>query len=212
MNIKDIDLLQLSEKLINKEAVSNDEVDILNRIFFSCISNSIPKSDVIIVLGGSACNDRIAKGVEAMKESGAKYIMPTGGVSHAPGTPTEAMRMHDYCIEQGISPESIIVENQATTTRENIIFCSILISRLNIVAPKVVIVSSASHIRRVQMCCNKIENIFPNGSQIFYVSSAHEDCKPDNWHTNDYGKYVIGRELQLLHRYLYKYDCEAFEI
>ena len=212
MNIKDIDLESLSERLVKNDPITEQEVDIVNRIFFSCINDNIPKADVIIVLGGSACNDRIIKGIEAMKESGAKYIMPTGGVSHAPGTPTEAMRMHDYCIEQGVPEENIIVENQATTTRENIIFCSILVSRLNISAPKVIIVSSASHIRRVQMCCNKIENIFPEGSQIYYVSSAHEDCKPDNWHTNDYGKYVIGRELQLLHRYLYKYDCEAFEI
>lgn len=212
MNIKDIDLQQLSEKLINKEAVTNAEVEIINRIFFSCISNSIPKADVVIVLGGSACTDRIEKGIEVMKESGAEFIMPTGGVSHAPGTPTEAMRMYDFCIEKGILPENIIVENQATTTRENIIFCSILISRLNLSNPKIVIVSSASHIRRVQMCCNKIKDIFPVDSEIYYAYSAHEDCKPDNWHTNDYGKYVIGRELQLLHRYLYKYDCEAFEI
>ncbi len=212
MNIKDVDLLQLSERLINNEDVTNSEIETINKIFFSCISDTVPKADVIIVLGGSACFDRIEKGLEVMKESGASYIMPTGGVSHKSGTPTEAISMYNYCIENGVPAENIILENQATTTRENIIFCSILVSRLNLTNPKIIIVSSASHIRRVQMCCNKIKDIFPSDSEIYYAYSAHEECKPDNWHTNEYGKYVIGRELGLLHRYLYKYDCEAFEI
>ena len=55
MNIKDIDLEQLSEKLVNNEEITDSEIEIINKIFFSCITNSTPKADVIIVLGGSAC-------------------------------------------------------------------------------------------------------------------------------------------------------------
>ncbi|MFC7680011.1 YdcF family protein [Paenibacillus sp. GCM10028914] len=88
------------------------------------------KADVGIILGASMWGDEPSPGLRERLEHGLKLyedglyqsIIVTGGLD-APGLKyTEAEGMRNYLVDAGVPEENIFLENEATSTYENLLF------------------------------------------------------------------------------------------
>ena len=98
--------------------------------FFADLSAHVPPQedyDYIVAHGCGIFGDRITpllkgrvdKALTLYRKSGKPMILSGG---KGPGeTITEAQAMHDYLLTQGVPEEDMILEDQSTTTRENLV-------------------------------------------------------------------------------------------
>ncbi len=111
-------------------------------------------AQVALLLG---CNPSVAKerAIAAAclyREGRVQYIAPSGGVEwDTDGVMmSEALYMKKILLENGVSEDAIILENEARTTKENMIYGALRINRKlhfeNI--EHVIIVTTTSHMRR----------------------------------------------------------------
>lgn len=88
----------------------------------------------IIILGAGLIGDkvtpllanRITKGIEVYNRNSNSKIIMSGGQGDDELMP-ESEAMKNYAIKQGVASEDIIIENQSTSTEENLIFSNKLI-------------------------------------------------------------------------------------
>ncbi|AWB44887.1 hypothetical protein DCC85_12090 [Paenibacillus sp. CAA11] len=93
-------------------------------------TKSLKPADVGIVLGASLWNDvpspglkeRLNLAAQLYSEGKFPYILVTGGLDSPKAKRTEAQGMALYLTELGIPKEAILLENQATSTVENLKF------------------------------------------------------------------------------------------
>ena len=109
---------------------------------------------VAILLGGNPNNalPRALAAAELYRSGRVPYIVPSGGVEWDFGgeTLSEACFMKRVLIENGVPEEAIILENEARTTKENMIYGTLQINR-KLKFEKVehvIIVTSRSHMKR----------------------------------------------------------------
>ena len=213
LNIRDVNLRKLADKLVGSGPLSADDIALVNRILFSDNGGNLSAGDVVMVLGNPTClEDRIVKAVEIMQKSMANYILLSGGVFLPQSIQTEALGMYDFCIHSGIPKEKILIENESTTTRENIILSAPIIEKLNLVHPKIIVVSSASHMRRVKMNIEKFKMLFPENATFTFVPSIHSSCNPSDWFLYEEARKTVSTELQLIECYISEYHYSSFEI
>lgn len=109
---------------------------------------------VALLLGGNPNNalPRAKAAAELYKSGRVPFIVPSGGVKwEVDGEMiSESHYMKRILIEEGVPEEAIILENQATTTKENMIFGTLQINRkLRFEkVDHVIIVTSRSHMKR----------------------------------------------------------------
>jgi uncharacterized SAM-binding protein YcdF (DUF218 family) len=91
-----------------------------------------PKGDVLVVLGGSILEDgvlgessywRAVYAVRVWKEGGFKQVVVCGGNS-------TASAMRDFLVANGVPDESVIVESDSRSTRENALFAKPILTAL----------------------------------------------------------------------------------
>ena len=108
--------------------------------------------DLAIVLGGRLCEERADAAAELYHAGRVPYLMPTGGVEWDRDGEmiSEARYLERLLRNRGVPEEAILLENEARTTKENMIFCTLQIQRrLKIERVKrVCIVSSDWHVKR----------------------------------------------------------------
>lgn len=100
-------------------------------------SKSIPKSDAAIVLGAALWSDKPSPGLKERldrayllyKEGKADKLILTGGYDHNGSTLTEAEGMRNYLLSLGVPKEKLLLEKQATSTYENMLFSKAIIER-----------------------------------------------------------------------------------
>ncbi len=87
--------------------------------------------DAALVLGGRLCRERAASAAALWQAGRVKKLIPTGGVEwDVDGEKiSEAHQLTRYLKEAGVPEEAILIENQATTTVENMLFGTIVIER-----------------------------------------------------------------------------------
>lgn len=213
MNISNVNIKAIVNKLTNSSQLSSYDVKLINRILFSNENKLSFHADVIIVLGNPTClEDRIVKAVELMRKGFAEYIVLSGGVLIPQSSQTESISMYQYCLDFGLPKERIIVENESTTTRENIILSAHLISNLDLSNPRIVAISSATHIRRVMMNFDKFKFLFPANSTFDFIHSIHPSCSPYDWFLYSNAKQTVATELLIIEQYLSEYNYPSFEI
>lgn len=214
MDIRKVNLLQLADVVLSGAPVPAEDVALINRILFeNMATKTLPEGAMVVVLGNPTCvEDRIGKALDVVQECGSEKLMVCGGVRIPGSTKTEAMAMYDYCLRNGVAQERIIVENQSTTTRENIIFAALLMGKQEMNEHDVVVVSSASHMRRVHMDFEHFNHLFPGGIRVHFAYSVHPSCDPKDWHLHEDARRVVATELRLVNKYLTVYDYAAFEI
>jgi uncharacterized SAM-binding protein YcdF (DUF218 family) len=93
-------------------------------------SDSNSHADVGIVLGASVWNnepspglrERLERGLTLYRNGQVGRIIVSGGLDHNGSTITEAEGMRNYLVRQGIPEQDIVLETQARSTYENVLF------------------------------------------------------------------------------------------
>ena len=193
----------------------------------------LPREQITeIVYGDSSCQDDGKEGLMALllggnplvmkeramgaanlyKAGRVKYIMPTGGVEWDTefGRMSEANCMKQHLLNLGIPEEAILVENQATTTRENMIFATLQIERQLKVhgAYRVYVVTSPCHLRRSLALAKAY---LPRKVLISGYPGVCPQGMPDTWPQDDFQAERVYREAELLHRFIHDGDIEDVE-
>ncbi|BBH19782.1 hypothetical protein Back11_11270 [Paenibacillus baekrokdamisoli] len=91
---------------------------------------SIAKADAAIVLGASLWSDEPSPGLRERldyalnlyKQGKVQHFIVTGGLDHNGSKLTEAEGMRNYLVEKGIPVRNIVLENDARSTYENLLF------------------------------------------------------------------------------------------
>ena len=140
-------------------------------------------------------------------------VIPSGGVYHDTelGHMTEAECMREYLLQMGVPRERILMENEATTTRENMLFGAIQMERhLRMRTPyRVYIVTAPYHLHRSTL----LARTYLPRTVIVSGYAAHDPSdRKDNWHLNPrLTENPIEKEVYLLKSYIDNGEIEDFE-
>lgn len=149
----------------------------LGVIIFSFGENLKPvKSDCIIVLGCQVYGTvpspflkcRLEEGLKLYREGYGRFIIVSGGKGAGEDIP-EAAAMRDYLVSIGAPPAAIIIEDQASSTYENILYSKKKMDEYDL--KDAVIVSNKYHLKRASLIAEK-EGMEASYSGIFV--SGHE--------------------------------------
>ncbi len=144
--------MKLSE--IKAEELINLNIEQMGRILYDGCKDDGEQADVALLLGGAPERlvERAKKAAELYRLGRVTYIIPSGGVEweYQNEKISEAHLMERILRENGVPEEAILLENEARTTKENMIYGTLQLNRkLKIQNVKAVcIVTSASHMRR----------------------------------------------------------------
>lgn len=125
------------------------------------VQKNLKKSDAAIVLGSAvweggrpspSMQARVKKAVDLYDQKLVKKIIVSGGVGRIP--PAEAIVMAELAESLGVNKEDIILEKQATSTRENIHY-SYLIGEEQ-AYNTYIIVSDAFHLKRAALMAKEL--------------------------------------------------------
>lgn len=211
MNITDIDLLTLSAEAASDRPLDADMIALINRIVFDFGNQAAPEGDVILVPGNPQYwAERASRAVGIWERNPCAFLVLSGGAPNSPGGLTEAEQMARLCADHGVPPGQILTESQSATTVENFLFSAPLIHSLGIPAPRIIAVSSASHMRRVMMNFEKYRSLFPDGSRMIPSQSSHPVCNRDSWFRDAASRTTVALELKFIHAYLYEGNYPVF--
>lgn len=123
---------------------------------FNCggICDEGKSAEVAILLGGAPVRavERARWAARLYREGRVKYIVPSGGVKwdYEGERLSECEIMTRVMIEDGVPAEAIIPENEATTTKENMIYATLQINRKTKLRgfDHIIIVTSETHMKR----------------------------------------------------------------
>lgn len=123
-----------------------------------------PESDYIIVLGAGvngstpslSMRDRLTAAKAYLEEYPESFAVLSGG--QGPGEDlTEALAMYNWLVSSGISPERLLLEEQATSTEENLKFSLDVISAHGgDVTGNIAICSSEYHLCRAKLMAEEL--------------------------------------------------------
>lgn len=139
---------------IDKKAIAELSDEQLADIIYHGFEDDGVRADVAILLGTRPvnCVDRAERAAEEYLNGRFPYVIPSGGVEwdYEDGKISEAYFMRDILLSAGVPDEAIILENEATTTKENMIYGVLQLNRrLKIANVKTIcIVTCAEHMRR----------------------------------------------------------------
>jgi len=150
--------------LLSLEPVSDTLVYLLEKQYPPALQETISEVDVVVILGGGvlpsgglravaepseATYSRVVNGVEYFKQTGAQYLIVSGGAGPSGGE-TNAEVMKRLAIQLGVSADRILMEPCASTTWEHPEEVAKLIDepRDTVVVD---IVTSALHMKRSMM-------------------------------------------------------------
>ncbi|MBQ3222896.1 MAG: YdcF family protein [Clostridia bacterium] len=199
---------------LRADMLSELTIEQVDRIVFHNCTDDGQSGAAAILLGGNpnVLRERASAAARLYHEGRVPYIIPTGGVKWDTdlGRMSEAERMEQYLLEFGVPQEAILLENEATTTRENMIFATLLIERrLKPRGPfRLVIVTSPAHLRR-SLAIAKM--YLPRTAEI---SGCPGDCPqgmPGVWHQDEYQVTRVQRELGLIKEQIDQGDMDDFE-
>lgn len=169
--------------MTDKNFLSNLTIAQKTQIVYGNYRDDEKSGEVAILLGGPFpyMTERVHAAAKLYFDGRVKFIIPTGGVECDPNTKlTEAMYMAQMLRELGVPDEAVIIENEARTTRENMLYSTIWMCRKIKLSnvKRVIIVTSASHVRR-SLVHGKM--LLPKTAEISgYAAQSETDCR-DNW-------------------------------
>ncbi|WP_310223798.1 YdcF family protein [Paenibacillus qinlingensis] len=108
---------------------------------------TLPKQvDIGIVLGASLRNDipspglqeRLDLAVDLYNQGRFKQLIVTGGLDHNGSKLTEAEGMRDYLVKKGVPKTGILIEPNATSTYENLLFSKQMMDEKSLVSSIIV--------------------------------------------------------------------------
>lgn len=133
---------------------------------FLVVDETPVKSDVIIVLSGG--EGRLEKGVMLYKEGYAPYLLLSNG---------SVDQLYERALQLGMPTDSIIVENQSTSTLENAWFSKKVMQKHQF--HSAIVVSSNSHMRRVKVL---FDQTFKHSAiRLIYSTGVNPSYNPNQW-------------------------------
>jgi uncharacterized SAM-binding protein YcdF (DUF218 family) len=148
--------------------------------------------DAAIILGGITASDqkpldrihlhkgadRIMHVVQLYKLGRVKKIIVTGGsglLLEEPGSRSEASQIRQVLLISGVFPADIILEEKSRNTRENALYTARLLEEKSLNKDRLLLVTSAFHMRRAMGCFNQLA-LFPQSySTDFYANEQEYD-------------------------------------
>ncbi len=156
--------------------------------------------DVALILGGSQHNATVrAKGAARLyREGRVPLLIPSGGVENTfdGERMTEAEFMRKILLAEGVPEEAILMENEATTTKENFLYGTLQFNRrLRLQNVKTVgVITSAFHMRRSMALAHLL---LPRSVKAVAMP-AEEIGDPVAYVQTEYGRYWTAREIPLM--------------
>lgn len=181
-------------KLSNIDDLNCLTIEEYNKIIYPPI-DEINSGDAIILLGGIKewCLDRAKACVTLDKIINAKYIITTGGVNVRDKV-TEAEFLRQLLIDGGIEPSKIILENQATSTKENMLYTNEILATLPEIK-EVIIVTSNFHLRRgLELAKNYLNSKY----EIKGYPDQQLSGNKENWYKSEYYTSLVKQEVKYL--------------
>ena len=180
------------------DALSSEQ---MSRIVFDIPPPEDRPAIAALLLGGSpvVMDSRAWAAAELHRKGLVPLIIPTGGVRHGDGAtgPTEAEYMAGVLKESGVPDEAVVLENEATTTRENMILGGVVLERA--LHPRgafpICVVTSEFHLRRSLALARLY---LPRTASILGSAAAHPDGGRDEWPQSEYFTGRIRTEVGLL--------------
>ncbi|MBO5286365.1 MAG: YdcF family protein [Clostridia bacterium] len=183
-------------------------------IIYGGVTNDYLPTDVAVVLGGPVAlmQARAYAGYLLYKKGLCKKFIVSGKPCNNTefGFISEAKTLQNYLINFGVDPADILLEEEALTTHENMIFACLVINR-NIKwqnVKKVTIVSSYSHIKRSLILAKMY---FPKSVTIYGVHSLDEGEGPNNWFNSDKYAKSGDYEVRLLKELVDDNQCDDID-
>lgn len=180
---------------LSKEELGQLSPDLVKSLVYSGIEDLGEKADVALLLGTCplGCESRARWAAKMYLEGRVRYVIPSGGVEHTfpCGNCTEAEFMEKILLEAGVPQEAILLENEARTTKENMVCGVFQITRKLMIqnVKSVMIVTSAVHMRRSLA----LAQLFMPRSIRITFSPAPDDIQSPEYHRED-----TAREISLL--------------
>mgnify|MGYP005848393949 CR=1 FL=1 len=162
---------------------------------------SIPKSDVLIVLGSDVRGERTKKAAELYQQGYAdKLLLSDGG--NASWRLRTVDEMAALAIKLGVPKEDIIIEGNALGTYENAIYTKEIIEKTSI--ESAIVVSTTWHMRRVKFT---FEQVFADSKiKLTYVGTEDDRFNEQTkWWKESERQQVILTEWSKLIVYWFKY-------
>jgi uncharacterized SAM-binding protein YcdF (DUF218 family) len=112
------------------------------------------EGDIALLLGTKPewVEERVLAAAELYRAGRVRYIVPSGGVEWDTNGEmlSEANHMKRILLAEGVPEEAIIMENEATTTKENMIYGALQINRKTKFygTKRIIIVTSVNHMMR----------------------------------------------------------------
>lgn len=154
-----------------------------------------------------------AKAAAALYRAGrVQYVVPSGGVKweYEGEQVSEAELMTRVLLENGVPREAIILENEARTTKENMIYGTLQINRaLSFTkVDRVIIVTSVEHVKRSVALAKAF---MPRKAKILSYA-AYPDVPPMQWIASEENVRFIDHEIKMLRALAQCALIEDFEI
>lgn len=169
---------------------------------------------VALLLGGNPNNarNRALAAAELYRAGRVPYIIPSGGVKwDIDGEMiSESHFMKRILMEKGVPEEAIILENQATTTIENMIFGTLqIVRKLKMkTVDHVIIVTSEAHMKRSLT----LAKAFMPRKLTFSGYPAFHNAPTDEWFAQEANIKALDTEIRLLKDMADTGVIEDFEI
>ncbi len=179
---------------------------------FGGICDDMENSDCALLLGtepGKA-KSRAEAAAKLYLDGRVRYIVPSGGVEWDVGGGeklSEANYMRNILLSNGVPSDAIIMENEARTTKENMIYGTLRLNRTTKFydEKRVTIVTSQNHMKRSLALA---KTFLPRMVRIFCYPSSAEFTYEQFLDDPEF----VDRELHLIHGLVHKGIVEDMEI
>lgn len=188
---------------------------------FIFVDNDPVLSDLIFIPGGS-CGEIALQGAELYKRGFADKIMVSGKFSVLKGEfegadsplvycgmefPTESQFLSRVLQDAGVAEDAIYMEEEATFTYENAIYCRKLTEKLGLQVNRAIISCQAYHARR---CLMYYQLLFPETE--FYVCPAQtRGINRNNWFLEEKKIDLVLEEVERCGRQFHKIMHDLIE-
>jgi len=188
---------------LSREQLSELTVEQITKIVYGNWKDDGSSAQVALLLGGKpfVCQERAEAAASLWRAGRVEYIMPTGGVPwDTPfGKLTEAELLRRYLIDMGVPDEIILMEAQATTTIENMIFATLQMERKFRIynVSHVLVVTSSMHLNRATRVAR---NYLPASVKVSGYCIPREESDAWHWHLSPVQIERAEKEVRLLWR------------
>ena len=197
---------------IDKESLTDKEIE---KIVYSDITDTDESTTYGIVFGNSMLiKERVNKAVDAYQQKRITKVIFTGGINGISNEEkdniSEAQKMKDLAIKQGIKACDIITEEESNNTFENIDNTMNLLKKEKI--SEIALITSEFHLKR---CMAIIKKKYPNIKTIL-IPSFDGFTDKNNWYLSDIswntGRSIVTYEANLLIKYAKEGKIENLNI